>query len=491
MSEHHMWIDGEPVPARSAETREVTNPADGQAFAEVSEGGREDARAAAAAARRAFSEGLWPVTLAPERGQLLYALAEKVEAHKDELAALETRETGKTLSESGWDVADVAGIFRYYAGLADKDAGELLDSPNPSSTSLLVREPAGVCAQISPWNYPLLQASWKMAPALAAGCTMVIKPSELTPLSTLRLTALAHELDLPAGVVNTVLGPGSTVGAELVESPDVDLVSFTGGVVTGRGVMRAAAESVKRVTLELGGKNPHIVFADADLDTALDKVLDGVFFHAGQICSAGSRLMLEDTIHDRFVEALAARMRHIRLGHGSHPDTQMGPLISEEHRRKVEALIILGVEEGARLVLGGRRPDREELRGGFFYEPTLLTDCAPPMRILREEIFGPVLTVERFSDEDEVVARANDTDYGLAAGFWTRSSDRMSRVARRLRFGTVWVNDFNVYFVQAPWGGFKQSGVGRELGREGLQEYTEAKHVYTNHDPRPSRWFGT
>ncbi len=485
-----MYIAGQWAAARSGREREIINPFDQGVIARVAEGGREDAAAAVAAARRAFDAGDWPRTPAPERARLLLALAGLVEREREDLARLESLDTGKTVEESRWDMDDVAGIFRYFAGLADKDGGEVVACPNPDATSLMVREPVGVCGQISPWNYPLLQASWKLAPALAAGCTVVMKPSEITPLTTLRITELVEEAGYPAGVVNTVLGPGPEVGAELAESPAVDLISFTGGIATGKTIMRAAAGNVKKVCLELGGKNPHLIFADADLDLAVDSALNGVFFHAGQICSAGARILVQDALHDAFVDALRRRMARIVLGSGFSEGVQMGPLISAQHLAKVESYVAIGQAEGAQLVLGGARPDDPELAQGFFYLPTLFTGCTGSMRIVQEEIFGPVVTVERFSDEAEAVALANDTIYGLSAGLRTRDADRAERVARALRFGTVWINDFNVYFVQAPWGGYKQSGLGRELGRAGLEEYTELKHVYRNHAPRALHWFG-
>jgi len=317
-----------------------------------------------------------------------------------------------------------------------------------------------------------------------------MKPSELTPLSTLRLTELAHDVGIDPGVINTVLGPGPTVGAELAESPAVDLVSFTGGARTGQSIMQAASGNLKRIALELGGKNPHIIFDDVDLEIAVDHALNAVLFHAGQICSAGARLLLHDRICEEFTERLVARMSRIRLGSGLDPSTQMGPLISAEHRASVAARVSAAQAEGARLVLGGRAPDDAALRQGFYYLPTLFTDCEPAMSVVREEIFGPVITIERFSTEDEAIRRANDTDYGLSAGFRTRDPDRIQRVSRALRFGTVWVNDYNVYFAEAPWGGFKRSGIGRELGRAGLDEYTELKHIYHAHAPRALDWFG-
>ncbi|MDD4732652.1 MAG: betaine-aldehyde dehydrogenase [Desulfovibrio sp.] len=488
--ERKMFVDGQWVDADSGEVTEVRNPFDASVVARVPHAGREEARLAIGAARRAFDQGPWPHLAASERGVVVRRIGDLVARDREELARLETLDTGKTVEESRWDMDDVAGIFHYFAGLADKDGGEVIESPIAGTSSLLVREPVGVCGQISPWNYPLLQASWKLAPALAAGCTVVMKPSEITPLTTIKITELCEEAGVPAGVVNTVLGAGSQVGAELSESPDVDLISFTGGIDTGKRIIRAASDNVKKMALELGGKNPNIVFDDADFELALDHALNGVFFHAGQICSAGARLMVQDGIHDEFVDALEARIRKIRLGCGFDAGTQMGPVISAEHLAKVEEYVKAAQAEGARLRCGGSRPRDPELQKGWFYLPTLFDQCENNMRIVQEEVFGPVISVERFHTEEEAVQRANATVYGLSAGFWTRDADRIHRVSRSLRFGTVWVNDFNVYFVQAPWGGYKQSGLGRELGRMGLEEYTEVKHIYQNHANAPLNWFG-
>lgn len=485
-----MYIAGQWVESVSGESRKVINPADNNIIARVTEGGIEDAKMAIAAARKAFDENDWSRLSAVERGGIVYRLGELVAREAEELARLESLDTGKTLEESRWDMEDIAGIFKYYAGLADKDSGEIIASPIPETSSRVVREPVGVCGQISPWNYPLLQASWKLAPALVAGCTVVMKPSEITPLTTIRITELAAEAGVPHGVINTVLGPGNTVGATLAESPDVDMISFTGGIATGKRIIQAASENIKKIALELGGKNPHIIFADAEFDIAVDAVLNGVFFHAGQICSAGARLMIEDSIHDWFVEALVARMDKIRLGDAFNEQTQMGPLISGEHRKKVETYVEIARQEGARCLLGGSRPKEKDLEAGFFYSPTLLTDCTDEMKIVQEEVFGPVISVERFKNEKEAIERANSTIYGLSAGFWTQDADRAHRVSKALRFGTVWVNDFNIYFTQAPWGGFKQSGMGRELGKYGLEEYTELKHIFQNHNPKALNWFG-
>ena len=488
-----MFIDGKWVDSLSGKTMQIVDPGKNEVIAVVPLGGREDARRAIAAARKAFDEGEWRHTTPTEKGRMVSLLGDLVEKYRQELAELESLDTGKTVTESLWDMDDIAGIFRYYGELADKDSGEIIASPVPNSSSMVVHEPIGVCGQISPWNYPLLQASWKMAPALAAGCTVIMKPSEITPLTTIRITELAQEAGFPPGVVNMVTGPGHSAGAELSENHDVDLISFTGGIETGRKIIRAASGNVKKLALELGGKNPNIIFEDAGFDTAADYVLNGVFFHAGQICSAGARVMVHSSLHDRLIKFLVERIGRIRVGYGFDKETQMGPVISRDHLEKVEKYVAIGQQEGARLEIGGTRPDPAkypDLQKGFYFMPTLFTGCTNDMKIVQEEIFGPVITVEKFETEDEVVKKANDTVYGLSAGFWTRDPDRIGRVSKALKFGTVWVNDFNVYFTQAPWGGYKQSGIGRELGKTGLEEYMEIKHIFQNYDTKPINWFG-
>ncbi|WP_024874470.1 aldehyde dehydrogenase family protein [Saccharomonospora piscinae] len=484
-----LFLDGRWTSASAGGTREVVNPYDRSLVRTVDEGEETDAHAAVRAARRAFDHGQWRGWTARRRARLLRRVAELLQRDRAEIARLETLDTGKTLVEGGIDVDDVTGVFEYYAARAESDPGRLVDAGNPAVRSRVLYEPVGVCALIAPWNYPLLQMSWKVAPALAAGNTMVLKPSELTPLTTVKLVELVAEAGAPPGVVNLVLGSGATVGAALVDSPEVDLVSFTGGLDTGRAIMSAAARTVKKVALELGGKNPNIVFADADFEAAVDYALLAVFFHAGQVCSAGTRLVVEESVHERFVAELVARAERIRLGNGLDPDTESGPLVSAEHREKVESYVDIGVAEGARLLTGGRRPDDPALAQGFFYLPTVFDGCRSDMRVVQEETFGPILSVERFSDAESAVRIGNDTTYGLAAGVWTGDARKAEYVARGLRHGTVWINDFGPYLPQAEWGGFKRSGVGRELGRAGLAEYQEAKHIYENTAVEPQRWF--
>ncbi|WP_030512274.1 aldehyde dehydrogenase family protein [Microbispora rosea] len=480
-----LHIGGQWRDAAEGGRREIHCPADGQHVATVAEAGRADTEAAIAAARRAFDEGPWPRTPERERGALLLRVAGLLERDKAEIARAESLDTGKRLVESEYDVDDVIGCFRYFGGIAGTDAGRVVDTGRTDAISRVVYEPVGVCGLITPWNYPLLQTSWKVAPALAAGNTFVLKPSELTPSTAILLMRLLEEAGLPPGVGNLVLGAGAEAGAPLAEHPDVDMVSFTGGLTTGRRIMASAAQTVKRVALELGGKNPNIVFADADFDTAVDFAVTAVFLHSGQVCSAGARLLVEDSVHEEFVDAVVRRAERIRLGGPFDPEAETGPLISAGHLAKVEAYVEAGIAEGATLRCGGRR-----LEGaGYFFPPTVLDGCHRGMRVVREESFGPVLTVERFSGEDEAVALGNDTDYGLAGAVWTTDAGKAQRVAGRLRHGTVWINDYHPYVPQAEWGGFKQSGVGRELGPTGLNEYREIKHIWQNTDPRPQHWF--
>ena len=484
-----MFIGGAWAPAEAGATREIHCPADGTLVGAVSEAGTADVERAIGAARRAFDSGDWPGTPAAERGDLLLRVAAAIRARTEEFARAESLDTGKRIVESRLDLADIAACFAYFGKLAGLDAGRLVDAGTADVVSRICYEPVGVCGLIAPWNYPLLQSSWKVAPALAAGNTFVLKPSELTPHTSVLLMDVLAEAGVPAGVANLVLGAGPVAGAPLSAHPDVDLVSFTGGLQTGRGIAASAAATVKKVALELGGKNPNVVFADADFDAAVDNALNAAFVHSGQVCSAGARLVVEESLHDRFVDELVRRAEQIRMGGPFDEDAETGPLISAAHRDKVTAYVRRGIDEGAVLRCGGTWGDGD-LAKGFYYAPTVLDGCCSGMSVVRDEGFGPVVTVETFTSEDEAVRIGNDTTYGLAAAVWTQDAGRAQRVAGRLRHGTVWINDFHPYLPQAEWGGFGSSGIGRELGPTGLAEYQEAKHIYHNLDPQVTGWFG-
>lgn len=482
-------IDGKWVPAKSGATRDILNPADNRVIAKAADSGAADAEDAIGAAREAFDHGPWGKSTGPERAEKLFALAALIEKNAGELARLDTENNGKPLREARYDAADAAGCFRYYAGLTGKPLGQTYGVGDPNMVCMTVREPIGVCAQIIPWNYPLLMAAWKLAPGLAAGNACILKPAEMTPLSAVRLFELIEEAGFPPGAANLLLGPGDPAGSTLAASDRVDKVAFTGGGATGRKIMTAAAGNLKKVTLELGGKSPNIVFADADFDSALEFAMFGIFAGQGEVCSAGSRLILERQIAGKFLPRLAAACGKIVVGDGVNEDTEMGPLISKAHMEKVLGYIQSGLDEGARLLCGGHRIERGDLAAGNYVEPTVFVDVPRDARIMKEEIFGPVLVVELFDTEEEAVEKANDTIYGLAGAVFTSDGAKAQRVIKRLRAGITWINTYHPTFNEAPWGGYKQSGNGRELGTYGLEAYTEVKQININLAPGRIGWF--
>ncbi|MCH1625775.1 aldehyde dehydrogenase family protein [Fredinandcohnia sp. SECRCQ15] len=488
MQKLNMFINGEWVEAQSGKTRSIVNPANGKIIAEAAEGDIEDARIAIDVARHAFDSGIWSDIPAAERASYLFKIADKLEERAEELSKLETEDNGKPLRETEYDVADAAACFRYYAGLVTKPDGQTYHVGDPMQ-AMVIREPVGVCGLIVPWNYPLLMGVWKIAPALAAGNTIVFKPSEVTPVTSIKLFEIIQEVGIPAGVANMVMGSGATVGNEIAESQKVDKISFTGGTATGRSIMKAAAGNIKKISLELGGKSPNIVFADADFETAVDYALFGIFSNAGQVCSAGSRLLLEESIHDKFIESLVERAKKIRVGAGDDPNTEMGSLVSVQHLEKVLSYIQIGIDEGATLACGGNRITSNGLGNGYFVEPTIFVDTKPEMRIVQEEIFGPVLVVQKFKDEKEAIELANNTAYGLAAGVFTQDGAKALRVIKKIRAGITWINTYHPTYNEAPWGGYKQSGIGRGLGTFGFDEFTEVKQVNINLQVEPSGWF--
>ena len=470
-----MLIGGQWVEARSGRTFETFNPATGEVLAHVAEGDRADIDQAVAAARKAFETGPWPDMSPSGRGRLLWKLSDLIEQHHQELAELETLDNGKPLLFSRIvDVPTAVDVFRYMAGWATKVEGNTIPiSARGKYFAYTLRDPVGVVGQIIPWNFPLIMASWKLAPALAVGCTCVLKPAEQTSLTALRLGELIQEAGFPDGVVNIVPGFGETVGAALAAHPDVDKIAFTGSTEVGKLIARAATENLKKVSLELGGKSPNVVFADADLKAAIPGSASAIFFNQGQICTAGSRLFVHKSIFDKVIEGVAEETTKFSVGPGINPSTNLGPLVSKEQLARVCGYLDSGSKEGAKAIVGGHRIGST----GYFVEPTILVDVKPHMKVVREEIFGPVVTAIPFSDPDEVVKFANDTIYGLASAVWTRDIGKAHRIAAKLRAGTVWLNCYNVFDPALPFGGYKQSGWGRESGHAALELYTQTKSV--------------
>lgn len=472
-----LFIDGKWEPAASGETFATEDPATGQSLATVACAGADDADRAVRAARAAFDDGPWPRMRASDRGRVLTRLAQLVDEYSDELVTLESVDGGKPYrATQRQDLPAVIDTLEYYAGWADKVKGDIVPARADALTYIL-REPVGVVVGIVPWNFPLMNAVWKIAPALTSGCTMILKPSELTPLSALRLGELSLEAGIPPGVLNIVPGYGQGVGEALIRHPGIDKISFTGSPGVGRHIMRTAADHVVRVGLELGGKSPAVVFADADLDRAVRAVASGAYFNAGQVCSACTRVLVEDAGYDEFTAKLIDAAQSLRIGDPMDPDTRMGPIISAKQLKRVSDYVAIGAQEGANVLTGGSRIDRP----GYFMQATVLGDVQLGMRVAQEEIFGPVVSVTRFSDEDEAIRAANGTPYSLAAAVWTNDVTRAHRVSKRLRAGTVWVNTYGHTDVRLPWGGTGgDSGVGRDLGEAALANYTEAKAVWIN-----------
>ena len=484
-----LYINGLWREASDGGSHDVQSPHDQSVVATVSQASQTDVLDAIAAARASFDSGVFASWSFKERSELVAKIADLLERDADVIARKESDDTGKRFIEAQYDVADVVATFRHFASLGAKEHGRSVDVGIAHVSSRIVHEPLGVASLIGPWNYPLLQIAWKVAPALAAGCSFIIKPSELTPQSAIALTKIIEEAGTPKGVANLILGPGSVVGSSLISDPRVDLVSFTGGLTTGQTIMKAAATTIKKLALELGGKNPHIIFADADLDAAIDNAVTAAFLHSGQVCSAGTRLIVERSVHDRVVTEIVRRAGKIRLGGPNDESAETGPLISKSHLANVSIYVEKAIAEGATLLIGGERSDKAEHANGWYFLPTVFDNCTSDMSCVQDESFGPIMTVEIFDTEAQAIAIGNDTVFGLSGGLWSGDSQKCARVASALRHGTIWVNDFGPYRPAAEWGGYKQSGIGRELGEHGLGEYLEIKHIWTNNAPSRSGWF--
>ena len=479
LPQSNLFIGGNWNEPRSGKRFQTTNPATEEVITDIAVAGEEDVDLSVQHARKAVEEGPWSKLSASDRGKLLHKIADAIMAHVDEFAYLETIDIGKPISESrNIDVPFVAELFHYYAGWANKYHGETIPVKG-NYLNYTLREPVGVVGTITPWNFPLLLASWKIAPALAMGNAVIHKPSEQSSLTSLKLAEICQEVGLPEGAFNVVTGSGRITGTAMLQHPGIDKIAFTGGTSTGIHVMQEAAKTLKKVTLELGGKSPNIILDDADFDSAVKGVLAGIFYNKGEVCAAGSRLLIQESAHDAFMEKLLERGKKFTVGDPLDPKTRFGPLCNSDQYEKVLSYIATGKEEGATVVLGGDRANVGTGKG-YFVQPTIFDNVTNQMRIAREEIFGPVLSAIRFKDLDDLIAQANDTVYGLAAGVWTRDIKKAHYVAKKLKAGTVWINTYNIYDPASPFGGYKQSGFGRELGMHALESYTQVKSIWVD-----------
>ncbi|RJS59522.1 aldehyde dehydrogenase family protein [Bacillus sp. PK3_68] len=483
-----MFVNGEWKTAKNGDENIVINPATQEVIARAPRATKEETEEAIAAARAAFESGIWSGLTTHERAQYLNKIADKIDEKFEELVNLEVMDNGKLKAEAEFDVADAATCFRYYAGLILTPEGETYQVPE-NVQAMVVREPVGVAGLIVPWNFPLLMSVWKIAPALAAGNTIVYKPAEATPITAMKLVEIIEEVGVPQGVMNLVMGRGAVVGQTIAESHDVDMISFTGSTNVGREIMKAAAGNLKKISLELGGKSPNIIFADADFETAVDYALFGIFFGAGQVCSSGSRILVEESIYDQFVERYIERAKQIKVGPGMNEDSQVGAIASEQQMNAILNYIEIGKQEGAILACGGSRLLTDGLDQGFFIEPTVFTNVTSDMRIVKEEIFGPVVTIQKFKSEDEAIQLANETDFGLAGAVFSNDGAKALRVIKQVRAGITWINAYHPTYVEAPWGGYKQSGIGRSLGTYGLEDFQEIKQININLNVEPVGWF--
>jgi len=487
---YQLFIDGHFVDAESGKTFKSPHPATGETFADVAEADKADVDKAIAAARKAL-EGKWSKMSARDRGRLLYKLSQLIEQHAPELAEIETMDNGKPIKESTYiDLPGVVENFEYFAGWSTKIEGETIPVPGQMFNYTL-REPVGVCGQIIPWNFPLLMAAWKLAPALACGNTVVLKPAEQTPVTALELAKLIQEAGFPEGVVNIIPGYGETAGAALASHPGIDKIAFTGSTEIGKLIAKSAAANLTKVSLELGGKAPNVIFADADLDQAVNGAMMGIFFNQGQVCCAGSRVFIEEKVKDEFLARFKEKAERITVGDPMDKATLMGPQVSVEQLDRIKSYVDIAREEGATVFAGGGQPKLEgAFQNGYFFQPTIFSDVNNSMRVAQEEIFGPVSSVITFDNDDDLLRQANETMYGLSAGIWTSNITRAHRFAKAVKAGVVWINTFNMMNAASPFGGYKQSGYGREMGKHALELYTQVKSVWVDLSGRPIGWFG-